>query len=266
MKNISILLCAKTAYQNHGCMKFFWTAVLKTTIPTALIYIGRSEEFFVYLKNHNVLFSTDSNTDNIKLTCFLIGLLWAGLVIPIQYERLKAKYDNQNNQFIKLLGKVKDVHIEAICKHLGVNTKLKTRVFVKKRNYHNLLKKKKNREVFFGLKHVDGISDEINSDKLKFRVAPNPQGIIGLSYRDRKRIIDSNVRPDNYNLSHFQKSQTEDVKFCCVAPVYDEESNIVAFVSLDSNERIEASNDDAASWNKLINEYCYTLDKHINKH
>jgi hypothetical protein len=247
-------------------MNEYIKALLKSTIPTALIFIGRSDDFFNFLIRHKILIDENTNIEAPKLTAFLVGLSWAGLVVPVQYEKLKKKVEKKENKFSSLLGIYKETYINSVKEKLNISTsQINTRVFVRKKDFKSKIKFWWNDEIYFELKEIKGISDSINVEKLVFKVSPEPEGLIGEVFKNNNPIMDLSITPEKYKLTSYQKSKTSDIKFCCVAPIHDEQSNIVAMISLDSTKKIKLLPENTELWNELIQDYYVILDKFINQ-
>jgi hypothetical protein len=81
-------------------------------IPAILIYIGKTEGFFIFLKKHKFL-ENNFDASTTQFWCFLIGCLWAGLAVPVQFANTKNKLKEKEDEFNELLKFNKDIYFKS---------------------------------------------------------------------------------------------------------------------------------------------------------
>lgn len=244
-------------------MREYLKTVGLSLIPAILIYIGKTEGFFTFLKEHK--FVLDSyNPSTTQFWCFLIGCLWAGLVVPVQFAKTKNKLKEKEEEFNELLKFNKDIYFKSAkekIKKQSVN--FRTRVFIPEKGLKSQWKKLKHKKKEFHLKHYKSISDSIANKDLHFEVTPNIQGMIGKTFDCKSILIDFDVQKSDYNLSHYQKSKTSDVKFCSTVPIFDKENEIKAIISVDSEREVILKGVEIEEWEKSLTYYGSFVDKHL---
>ncbi len=244
-------------------MKEYFKTIGLSLIPTFLIYIGKAEGFFNYLKVHNFI-KEEADIKNLQFWCFLIGCLWAGLVTPVQFANIKNKLKEKENDFDELLKFNKDIYFKSTKDKIKrQNINFRTRVFIPEKGFEkhwkNIIHKKKE----FHLKHYKSISDALTNKELHFEVTPSIQGMIGKTYNEKKIFIDFDVQQGDYNLTHYQKSRTSDVKFCSTVPIFDKENEIKAIISVDSEKEVILEQNEIQEWQNSLTYYGSFIDKHL---
>lgn len=244
-------------------MREYFKTIGLSLIPTLLIYIGKADGFFTFLKDHKFL---DDKTDikNPQFWCFLAGCFWAGLVVPVQFANTKNKLKEKEDEFNELLKFNKDIYFKSAkekIKKQSVN--FRTRVFIPEKGLKSQWKKLKHKKEEFHLKHYKSISDSIANKDLHFEVTPNIQGMIGKTFDCKSILIDFDVQKSDYNLSHYQKSKTSDVKFCSTVPIFDKENEIKAIISVDSEKEVILKGAEIEEWEKSLTYYGSFVDKHL---
>jgi hypothetical protein len=245
-------------------MKIYLRTIGLSLIPTMLIYLGKSDTFFKLLKDHSFI---DSGTDvsTPQLYCFIIGVFWAGLITPVQLSKTKTKLEEKKRQFEELLSFNKELYFTSIKENLKKhNKKFSTRLFVPCKGFNAWFQKIWNKKIIFSLIERNGITDPINTKSLYFEVSPNTQGLVGKTCKEKAIVIDCNVDPEKYNLTHYQKSKTNGVKFCTTAPIFNKNNQVIAVLAVDSNDEINFDEPEVEKWKDQIIYYCAFVDKHLN--
>lgn len=244
-------------------MKEYFKSIGLSLIPTFLVYIGRTDGFFKFLQEHNFLdHAKDFSTH--QLYCFGVGILWAGLITPVQLARTKIKLEDKNNQFNDLLAFNKETYFKSIKETLKKHNKsFNTRLFLPKNGFFAWWNKVRNNKVEFTLKEFKGICDPLHTRSLHFEVTPTTQGLVGKACKEEAIIVDCQVNPDSYNLTHYQVSKTNDVKFCSTAPIFNKNNKVIAVLAVDSNDDIQLDDIQIKQWKDQIIYYCAFVDKHI---
>lgn len=243
--------------------------ILTSLIPTFLIFIGRSDGFCNFFK---INFSIEEKIiATSQMICFIVGLIWAGLVIPIQYSNLKDEFEAKNEILKELIIFNRRGLFEAFkssLTHIDID-KLNTRIFVPKKYPWYCFWKWFSKEKEFETFEYDGITTAMNNGKpLVFQVNPKAEGLVGRSYETKGMIIDCNVKAniDSYNLTPYQKLQTSDVNFCTTIPIFNDkkQKDVVAIVSIDSTQQITLNAAEQRVWSDNIIYYSAFIEKNLN--
>lgn len=244
-------------------MKEIIRKIVLSLIPTFLIYIGRSDSFFTFLKTHKFI-NQDSDTTESQLYCFIIGIFWAGVVTPIQLARTKNNLTEKDKQFDGLLAFNKETYFKSIKETLKKHNKnFRTRIFIPRTGLKAWWNSFRYNKMEFMLKEINGISDPLNARTLHFEVSPKQQGLVGKACREKAIIVDCNAKAETYNLTPYQISKTSDVKFCSTAPIFNNKNEVIAVLAIDSSDDIPLNDAEIQQWKDLIIYYCAFVDKHL---
>lgn len=244
-------------------MKEYFKTIGLSLIPAILIYIGKAEGFFTFLKEHKFL-SNDFNASTTQFWCFLIGCLWAGLVIPVQFANTKNKLKEKEDDFNELLKFNKDIYFKSAKEKIKKQSvSFRTRVFVPEKSLVSQRKKIRHKKKEFHLKHFKSISDTIANKNLHFEVTPKIQGMVGKTFESKVILIDFDVQKTDYNLTHYQKSNTMDVKFCSTVPIFNKDNEVKAIISVDSDKEVVLKDTEIKEWEKSLAYYGSIIDKHL---
>jgi hypothetical protein len=240
-------------------MKEYFKTIGLSLIPTILIYVGKTDGFFNFLKEHSFL-KVDADVKTPQFWCFLIGCLWAGLVVPVQFTKTKNKLKDKEDEFNELLKFNKEIYFKSAKEKIKKqNITFRTRVFIPKKSLLSRWNKKKE----FHLRHFKSISDTISNKNLHFEVTPNIQGMVGQTFESKNILIDFDVQKTDYNLTHYQKSKTMDVKFCSTVPIFNKENEVKAIISVDSEREVILKETQIKEWEKSLAYYGSIIDKHL---
>ena len=244
-------------------MREYFKTIGLSLIPAILIYIGKAEGFFTFLKEHKFL-SNDFNASTTQFWCFLIGCLWAGLAIPVQFANTKNKLKEKEDDFNELLKFNKDIYFKSAKEKIKKQSvSFRTRVFVPEKSLVSQWKKIRHKKKEFHLKHFKSISDTIANKNLHFEVTPKIQGMVGKTFESKVILIDFDVQKTNYNLTHYQKSNTMDVKFCSTVPIFNKDNEVKAIISVDSDKEVVLKDTEIKEWEKSLAYYGSIIDKHL---
>nr|WP_315159387.1 hypothetical protein [uncultured Flavobacterium sp.] len=244
-------------------MREYLKTIGLSLIPTILIYIGKTEGFFNFLKEHNFI-KSDADIKSPQFWCFIIGVIWAGLIIPVQFANTKNKLKEKEDDFDELLKFNKEIYFKATKDKIKKQSvDFRTRIFVPEKGIEKYWKRFRHKKKEFHLKHYKSISDALNSKSLHFEVNPNIQGMVGKTYSESKIFIDFDVQKADYNLTPYQKSKTNDVKFCSTIPIFNKENEIKAILSVDSDKEVVLKDSEFQEWQSSLMYYGVLVDKHL---
>lgn len=211
------------------------------------------------------------DVEMIKMLFFLasilltFGLLTFNLIVS---ELNESKFRKQSSDLIKY---TKEIMITTLAQKLGREyCDINIRIFVPKKSLLwkllHVLKKDKN--LFFYIKNIEGLADAGVTDNLKFRVKPTEQrqGLVGECFSTRKMVYDDNLIESNeteYNLTEYQINKTNDLRFIIVCPTFSENGEIDAIVSFDSKNNIKITRENQDILTNLILNYTQQLHEKI---
>ena len=228
-----------------------------------MIFLGRWDSLYDFCFNYK--FNLAENTVvTTQLFLFILGITISVIIVPVQLAKTKNKLEKKEKQYIELLAYSKDKLIDEMKKAVRKESStLNTRIFVPTNDLisktERLLKVKKK----LAVKHIDGISDSLNANKLYFEVYPEVQGLVGMTYNNKIGMIDCEVQSLYYNLTPYQTGKTGNVKFCSTFPILDEKSNVKGVLSIDSDNTITFTKDEYKTWTDQIRYYCAFIDKYV---
>lgn len=256
--------------------KVIINAIIISLVPAILAYLSKSSNILNYLKENEYI-GNRINIDFIKEVCLILNIITTFLIVTIGNIKSNINQVDLIQQRDNLLKQCKTILISALSnklnkEHLEVNI----RIFVKRKpTLKEKLKKflKIEYPVEFIIKNINGLANDDMTRKLKFRVAPNPEGLVGKTFADKCIYYDCNLESNNknmYNLSHSQISKTNDLKFSLTCPIFKNKDDVVAILAIDSKHKIDINgkNKDIIT-NSIINfstqlyEYVPNLFKEI---
>lgn len=203
-------------------------------LSSFLIYIGSQDTILVYLIQGNIL-SEHIHIKEWQTISFLMGIVWAGGWLPLEYALLKVTKKKKDKQFINVLNFYKEHYFQILKNEIGAERiKFKTHIYKPRGGIWGVWNKYINKRVLLEMVYVKGISDRAHHNALHFEVHKNiSQGMVGKCYLTRKIWLDVNIEENNYNLTEEQLSKVSNVGFCSTIPIFNAEQNkIVAIISV----------------------------------
>lgn len=201
------------------------------------------------------------NIQVVKDVCSMLGIFTTFIFLTsnvIIHEIEEDKYKTQAKQLIKYN---KDILTSALSEYLGKEyCNIDIRIFVPYKTVWWRIAHlfNKNMPLQFGIKNIEGLAEAGVTNNLKFQVSPQDkvQGLVGECYQQRKMIYDDNLQETNdkdYNLTDYQISKTNDLKFIIVCPVFSEARDIVAIVAFDCKHEIKINTKEDKFSNAILN-------------
>jgi hypothetical protein len=147
-----------------------------------------------------------------------------------------------------LLFSIKDTFIGAVANIMDVDdTQLCMRLFVPEYKFlYNFIhffhiKNLFRLPVYFKLKNINGGAENGIRDGLKIQVNPETQGILGECFLKRTIVYGENLVSaiNDYHFNDYQKQCIGAVDFCICVPLFDKSNNIMAIISIDSNNNLK---------------------------
>ena len=247
-------------------MKEYFRIIGISLLASLLIFVGKNDLILNWLVENNVL-SSSLNLEKTQLGCFITGIFWAGLWLPIQHSRLKTKQNNKDNQFIELLNYNKESYFKLIKNKLNTyNTSFDTHIFRPQKGILGLWNRKINKKTILKLINVKGISDTFHHKSLTFEInKTETQGLVGKTYVEKTLSVDLNLAENNYSLTQQHLTKLGTVEFCSAIPIYNEEqTKINAILSVDSQEKFNFNEQNSLDWEEHMIYYAAFVDKHTN--
>lgn len=247
-------------------MKEYFRIIGFSLLASLLIFIGKNDLILNWLVEKNIL-SSSLDLERTQLVCFIGGIFWAGLWLPIQHSILKTKQNKKNEQFIELLKYNKESYFELIKNKLNAyNTKFDTHIFRPQKGIVGLWNRKVHKKIVLKLINVKGISDTFHHKTLTFEINKlHTQGLIGKTFEKKTLSVDLDLTENDYSLTQQHLTKLGTVEFCSAIPIYNEEQTKVnAILSVDSKEKFNFSEQNSLDWERHMIYYAAFIDKHTN--
>ena len=244
-------------------MKTILKVITINLIPSILIFIGKHDGIFLKLIKSKIL-ESDFDIKEAQFWSFMIGILWVGLIVPIQFELLKNKMKNQNSQFDELITYHKNSLLKLAKEEVGDrNIELNTRVFKIQGGMKGFWNRIKNKKKFLIPHQINGITDPLHTNDIKFNILDPVEGMVGKSFIDQAIIMDFDLTNQNkYYLSPQQKTQVAQTKFCTTVPIFDKNNEVSGVLSIDSDQPLNPSDDQKNRWKDNVIYYAAFVNKY----
>ena len=196
----------------------------------------------------------------------IMGVLLTFILLTVPYIRVKADEQRYHQQRDQLIKNNKSTFLSVMSNILGrERCEMDIRIFVPEKTFlekMNLIVRKEGESLRYVIKNVEGLAEKGITDKLGFEVSPNPEGLVGQSYKKRSIIFDDDLENSNstvYNLNDYQIGKTNDLKFCLTVPIMNPNNEIEAIVSIDSKTKIKVSKDNEKVLSNVVLNYTQEL-------
>lgn len=243
-------------------MKYIKT-ILISLVPSFFIFLGKNTYLFNQFKESELFgFTKTTDIENVQFYYFLFGILWVGIIYPARYIYIKTKFDKTSEIYSELIEYNKNILFKyPQIQYKSLNVKFNTRIFVPKKNILELFK---NSTTLIS-KEYEGLTNKLENKKLNFCVNGDcVEGMVGQSFKEKEIFMDFDMSDHNkYNLSENQKRLVRNVKFCSTIPILDNNSNSIAVLSVDSDQKIKRTNNIENIWKEHLTEYASFVTKHI---
>lgn len=251
-------------------VKPYFKIILINILPAFLIFISKNDLFFTWLIDHNFDI-VPKNIPAIQLFCFFIGIFWAVLATPIVLTYSNNSLKQKAKKYKALMTLNKDHNLKLIAKEIRDSPlPLNVRYFTPKSKIYCWLQCIWNGNYFLSVKHISGITDELQIDNLTFKVNLKneyAEGIVGQSFLTHKLVIDDDLSTNNtYTLTNAHKIQLKSVAFCAAIPIFANNSNnkkVIGIVSIDSDEIVSLSEKQKEAFSKEFIYLASFIDKNI---
>ena len=232
-------------------------------IPTLLLFLGKSTKATIWLQT-NVGFFPTVDKDNLMLILFLVGILVTGLIIPFRLAYVSNKKAKLQKNYLKTLEFKKNFFTEAIKAELKQhNLHFNVRIFRRKKGILPFINHLLWKIVNFEIVNVAGLAENGNTDGLAFEVSPKSQGVVGKVYSSGKFVYDDEVDKRDqkgfYNLTDYQISKTNGVKFVLGVPLFSHKNKIDVIITVDSEDRVVIDKESKGDWKLISTRYCQSM-------
>ena len=227
-------------------MRLVFKILFLIVFPTVLSVLSQTDVITNYLIERQLL-GNNFNIDMFKDICMIISIVLNGLLLGFDYVASNIINKRQYKRITELLSYSKEVFIDALADVWKQKGKfdINIRIFIPENKLYLILIKysffKKRIPLYFKIKNIPCWAKSGNTDKLKLRVTPNPQGLVGQCFNTKNIVYDANLRESNdnqYGLSNVQIHQTSQLTTSICVPVFDQKNNVIAVVAYDSIESI----------------------------
>lgn len=212
--------------------------ILDILIPTITAYLANGNALYQFLKDAKVL-ADDFDIVGVKEFFLIVNIIFTVVVLPLQIicvERKKRKAEQKIdglNAMLKQFIQNNFVHITK-----NENFSFDMRIFVPEKNVFQYLKGILGKgETWFTIRNISPFANKDITEHLRFRVSPNPQGLVGAAYAGKSIVYDDNLSETNsidYSLDQLQVNRTSKLLWSICVPVLDSKSNVIAVLAFDS--------------------------------
>ncbi len=220
--------------------------ILFTLIPACLTYLSKSDNILNYLQVNGYI-GENINIPRVKDFCLILSIVLTFSLLTYNIIKAEAEKNYYLEQRNKLLGFNKSIFISALEKATGnKNISLDLRIFVPNKSLRAKIKNffSKSKRIEFIIKNIPVLADVGITNNLNLEVYPNPQGLVGESYKTKKMVYDPDLKTTNetsYNLTEYQISKTKDLVFCLCCPIFNTKREVISIVAFDSKREIQIS-------------------------
>ncbi len=209
--------------------------LLTILIPNLLAYASSSPFFVDNLKSSGFL-ASDVDVDAVKDKMLLWSLFASALLVGCKLsvsEFCRSKAESRRDVLIKFL---KGTMLSALAAQLDAPSmkSVNVRIFTKtKWSFPN--------KTVFVIRNHPALADAGMTNKLRFRVSPVPEGLVGKCYCSKKMIYDDNLQQSyaDYNLTKLQVNKTGDLRFVACVPLFRGKDQVAAIVTFDTTEDLK---------------------------
>lgn len=260
-------------------MKNTTSAVLKVIfssfIATLASYLARSGCLDGLQKNG--IIGPQVDLEILKTALLAIGLILSLVflsvrTINLEFENKKIvrqrgsliKYSkkvflNAMVECLKLHDKNIDMNIRIYMPEKGLGTRLKNKLV-------GIISGKYAVTEVFKAKNIEGLADNGLAEPLKFRVKPEPQWLVGECHANKELVYDSNMKKNvrsNHVLSKYIKTRISKLQFCLCIPVLDENDEVIAIISFESEQKPDIGEHNRSEWEDMFKYYCEDLVENL---
>lgn len=243
--------------------------VLCSLLPALCSFIG-STKVLDWASDKKYI-GENIDIEALKLLFFLAGILltFGLLTVNLILSEIHAnKYRRQSTELIKYTKEIMSTTLAKLLDKEFCNIDI--RIFVPDNvfKWKILRNLRKDEELYFKIKNIEGLADAGITNELKFKVSPacHKEGLVGECYVNRRMVYDDNLSESNsteYHLSNYQINKTSDLKFIIVCPTFSSDGSIDAIVAYDSKNDIKITSENEDAFGDLILSYTQQLHEKV---
>lgn len=259
-------------------MKNTTSAVLKVIfssfIATLATYFARSTYLDGLQKNG--IIGSQVDLEVLKTVLLVAGLILSLVfmsvrTINLEFENKKIvtqrgsliKYSkkvflNGMVECLKLHDRNIDMNIRIYIPEKGLGTRLKNMLV-------GILSGKHAVTEVYRARNIEGLAENGLAEPLKFRVKPEPQWLVGECHTNKELVYDSNMKKNirNHILSKYIKTRISKLQFCLCIPVLDENDEVIAIISFESEQKLDIGEHNRSTWEDMFKYYCEDLVENL---
>lgn len=214
--------------------------IIYTVIPAVSAFLAANDEIIVWLIDNHVL-SQKLNVSLFQSLCLCINVLFTVLIINGELINSQRKNEHYRKEIAGLYNIVKlfaQSTFVAISKNNNFNFDL--RIFVPEINIIRWIKDSvccRKKEKWFVIRNIEPFAKKDITEHLRFRVDPDPQGLVGEAYKSGSIVYDDTLEITNinYSLGQNQLNRTSNLRWSICVPISNEKNEIVAIMAFDSD-------------------------------
>lgn len=237
--------------------------VFDVLLPALFAYLATSDTVIDFLKAKNIL-SASLDIALFKDVCLIINILLSVVVLNIKIIRRDCKIKKHKKRIDGLYDMVSTTIqncFEQISHNSNFNFEL--RIFVRDRNILVPLTKvlRHDKGSFFSIKNIYPFAKHDQTDNLRIRVNPDPQGLVGRCYTLKTIVYDDDLKTHNetYGLDEAQMLKTSSLRWCICVPILNNNNDVIAVVSFDSSTSNLSITDNINDIRHLVSTYSLML-------
>lgn len=233
-------------------------------IPATCAYLSQDNNILTWLQDNGYI-GSKINIDFIQNSMSIMSILLTFILLTVPYILSDLRCKSYKSQRDILIKSNKDIFETTLKHELNLeHCKLNVRIFVPRLTIIQSIRKKfkLSNILYYHIKNINGLAEKDITDNLKFQVFPNKQGLVGECYVQKAVLYDDdmeNSNETNYNLTHYQIAKTNKLKFILVCPIFSEAEEIIAIISLDSEDTIKMQEGSKDTLRKLVLNYTQSL-------
>lgn len=220
-------------------MRIFWYLV-DIAIPVMLAYLATKNTLFIWLTENNLL-PQNFNVALCQEVCLFLNIAFTTFVLNSKLLYQQCKGNQYKKEIAGLFNIIKEVarnNFVDITKNKDFSFDL--RIFVLEISIINVVISHLGwkREKWFVIRNIEPFAKKDVTEHLRFRVYPNPQGIVGKVYQSGDIVYDDQLQKtnsQNYALDHSQINRTSNLLWSICVPIVSKGKNVIAIVAFDSD-------------------------------
>jgi len=232
------------------------------------LYLGRSTTALQNLKDVGI-FGEAIDCDKMRNPLFFTGIVISFIAIPTRLYFLELKNSSLRSALEVFMKYNKEILVELLrIEFKNSNANFNIRIFKTKRWFRKSWKSICEKQKMYEILNISPLGEKDNSENLSFIVSPKDesQGLVGLTYQSKNIMYDfdiqNNTINNDYRLDENQLSKTSRTRFVLTAPIFDEDSKVIAIISIDSETLLKEPKS-MSNVKNIISNFCQKLHSEI---